>query len=865
MVDAFNDTNGVVLHGIDEQGDRHIVEVTTPRKVIYLVFDQAIKATEVALNTTKKLLASLDVIGASDLNVSTSRHGFIHPTTRMLVVGDNIVVKIIYPWTMSISSELSSARSRFPSIKFVIGKDITKLEHTLVNWKLCGWFSLKKTAVLISDTLKENGRHVYRHQIPSPAHTCSISKENQDPIPQSLFDSVAAVHWNHDTRRGSIATPSWHRDSMDLSSMYEIMTNHSFAIILVHDAGDAVTSKLISSTTPESLVIDTYQFSKELIVKKKDYRLASLTGMEAGARAIVRLTDTLGLVQLLFRLSLITGQPVSKASSKMGRIEWLLVRHFAELNHIPPDRLECVPSTSYQAGMVLEPRRGIHTSSVLYLDFTSLYPSLCVEYNICYSSDGHVLPPLLERLIEERKSLTEAAKTSSLAGITRTCLKLLSNAIYGCLASPYSRFYSIDLAESITRAGRNSLSNAVSTIERVFGFTVLYGDTDSVMVSVPNSTQKQKDHLNKVLADHGKPISADPLKDLASIVTSHINGSYKYLEIKLEGVIDSIILFAKKCYACMMDGKLEIKGMDMIKRGHPPCGVMASEWIIDLLFRSLDSSPSDILDEVYRYTNDTLFSLISKAADLSSFIITSQLSKDFSKYTTTSGIPHLQAIANHRNLSGQQLVVRKGDFVNYIMSIEQGPVLVNLDDPSSAFSINTKWYLNHVTGMIDRILSVFPAHRISNIFSKNITNSNYLSFLGPKRTAAAASDNLAIRTPTTLVCRICDHATSYTGFLDFERHLSSASGSHHLHVTHDSLMASIPRDMISCTNCTAEHAFESVIKDPSTPYDFFLSIDTSRVTKQSDCSRCKREARDFLNQNGFSGRFSDLLKRSRSS
>lgn len=189
-------------------------------------------------------------------------------------------------------------------------------------------------------------------------------------------------------------------------------------------------------------------------------------------------------------------------------------------------------AAAYSGGLVLEPRVGLYDTFVVLLDFNSLYPSIIQEFNVCFSTvrrpvrtrrrgrkgpggsgeqpeggddeeAGHaaeddvqgidctpgLLPKILRQLVQKRRAVKTALKTETnpvrraTQEIKQLALKLTANSIYGCLGFSRSRFYAKELAAFITQQGRSILAATKDKVEKVLRLEVIYGDTDSIMVS----------------------------------------------------------------------------------------------------------------------------------------------------------------------------------------------------------------------------------------------------------------------------------------------------------------------------------------------------------------------------------------------
>jgi len=141
-----------------------------------------------------------------------------------------------------------------------------------------------------------------------------------------------------------------------------------------------------------------------------------------------------------------------------------------------------------RGGMMFQPVAGLY-EDVEEIDFTSMYPSIIVQYNLSPETTGHAerqgfLASVLEPLVALRKE-TKKKKTKSprYAGID-SMLKWMLVTCFGYTGYKNAKFGRIEVHEAITRTSREILMQTKDLAESM-GFTVLHGIVDCLWVQGP--------------------------------------------------------------------------------------------------------------------------------------------------------------------------------------------------------------------------------------------------------------------------------------------------------------------------------------------------------------------------------------------
>eukprot|EP00124_Ichthyophonus_hoferi_P001392 Ihof_evm5s71 gene=Ihof_evmTU5s71 len=316
------------------------------------------------------------------------------------------------------------------------------------------------------------------------------------------------------------------------------------------------------------------------------------------------------------------------------RVESMLLRLAKPMNFIAisPSRPQVVAMASPECvPLVMEPKSDLYTSPVLVLDFQSLYPSMVIAYNLCYSTclgklssneskklgvktnykcpfsylkslqkdifiapnrvmfvnkkvQVGLLPRLLDEILQTRfmvkQSMGRYKNDNALYRLLdhrQMALKLIANVTFGYTAATFSgRMPCVDIADAIVQTGRMTLERCIRRVEehwKQYGVKVVYGDTDSVFVMLPGAS---KDTAFRV----GNEIAAD--------ITAQ---NPKPVKLKFEKVYYPCILASKKRYVGYMyetpdqkDPVLDSKGIETVRRDGCPAVSKILEKALKVLF-----------------------------------------------------------------------------------------------------------------------------------------------------------------------------------------------------------------------------------------------------------------------------------------
>jgi len=252
----------------------------------------------------------------------------------------------------------------------------------------------------------------------------------------------------------------------------------------------------------------------------------------------------------------------------------------------------------FEGATVIDPKKGYYTMPIATLDFASLYPSIMMAHNLCYTTlllnkreaekfdekdvtrtpNGDyfvkstvkkgILPIILEELISARKQAKTELKNATDPFIRavldgrQLALKISANSVYGFTGAQIGQLPCLQISSSVTSYGREMIELTKKTTTELFckanGYDydcdVIYGDTDSIMVKFGTEDRAEAMRLGKIAAEEVSKKFIKPIK------------------LEFEKIYHPYLLMNKKRYAGMYwtnpekADKMDAKGIETVRR-----------------------------------------------------------------------------------------------------------------------------------------------------------------------------------------------------------------------------------------------------------------------------------------------------------
>lgn len=434
---------------------------------------------------------------------------------------------------------------------------------------------------------------------------------------------------------------------------------------------------------------------------------------------------------------------------------------------------------AYEGATVLDPKIGFYKQPVATLDFASLYPSIMMAHNLCYTTllsneaasrmppesyerspcgdcfvkasvTRGILPEILHELLGARKRAKADLKKESdpfkravLDG-RQLALKVSANSVYGFTGATVGKMPCLAISATTTAYGRQMISATREWVQAEFcvakGYKadceVIYGDTDSVMVNFKVSDVSEAMDLGLKAATLISQKFPPPVK------------------LEFEKVYYPYLLMNKKRYAGLLWtkpdkwDKMDSKGIETVRRDN-------CELVRKMVATSLDKILIE-RDEAgaIEYVKGIIRDLLMNKVDMSLLVVTKALAQEAEDYKVKSAHVELAEKMRKRDPATAPAI---GDRVPYVIikAAKGAKAYEKAEDPIYALEhnlpIDVQHYLDHhLTQPLMRIFEPVCKDVKAELLSGAHTRS--ISVATPS-TASGGIMRFAKVKPTCLACR----------------------------------------------------------------------------------------------------------------
>ncbi|GAQ79793.1 DNA polymerase delta catalytic subunit [Klebsormidium nitens] len=411
-----------------------------------------------------------------------------------------------------------------------------------------------------------------------------------------------------------------------------------------------------------------------------------------------RLLDKLMFVYNYVEMARVTGVPFGFLLARGQSIKVLsqIMRKARTRDLLVPNlKVQGQPGDgiAYEGATVLEAKQGFYEKPIATLDFASLYPSIMMAHNLCYTTlipknqvaevasdigpenvtktptgdtfvkadmEKGILPEILEELLAARKrakadlKLAKDPLEKAVLDGRQLALKVSANSVYGFTGATVGKLPCLEISSSTTAYGRQMIEHTKMHVQSKFNIAngykfdaeVIYGDTDSVMIRFGPDDVSMAMELGREAAGYVSATFIKPIK------------------LEFEKVYCPYLLISKKRYAGLLwttpdkYDKMDTKGIETVRRDN--C-LLVKNLVTESLHKILIDR--DVPGAV-QYVKNQISNLLTNKVDLSLLVITKGLTKTAEKYENKSAHSELAERMRKRDPATAPNV---GDRVPYVI------------------------------------------------------------------------------------------------------------------------------------------------------------------------------------------------------
>lgn len=445
-----------------------------------------------------------------------------------------------------------------------------------------------------------------------------------------------------------------------------------------------------------------------------------------------RLLDKLMYMYNYIEMARVTGVPLNYLLTRGQSIKVMsqLLRKARQRNMLIPHmakqgggNVQAEGGVAYEGATVLDAKAGYYEMPIATLDFASLYPSIMMAHNLCYSTlvpksmvsklnpddvgispagDAFVkankvkgiLPEILEELLSARKrakadlkKATDPLQKAVLDG-RQLALKISANSVYGFTGATVGQLPCLEISSSTTAYGRTMIDHTKNLVEEKYrtanGYSgnaeVIYGDTDSVMIKF------------------NTPDLAEAMK-LGEEAAGYVSDTFlKPIKLEFEKVYWPYLLISKKRYAGLLwtntekYDKMDTKGIETVRRDNCLLVRQVIETVLEKILKQRD------VQGAVKYVQSTIADLLMNKLDFSQLVITKGFTKEADSYGVKMAHIELAQRMRQRDPATAPVV---GDRIAYVIikAAKNAKAYEKSEDPIYALDnnlpIDCQHYLDH--------------------------------------------------------------------------------------------------------------------------------------------------------------------------